>query len=226
MGDNLGPILTAAIVATFLGWYFIGAAINRRRIAEAARWVHRGLDIYRDPTPDRTKASIKWLSTNAFNIMLEGARPPFSGLVATVLLQSRDMVTVWLTDRLSGRRDLLLLRCEFQRQPIWGVEIFRPRSVLAGDARRLATTEGWPVEPSDQADLLTAHGGGKAGELCRELLEALGDEHRRLVRLAVRRQAPHLTLALDLPDPAASDPQETMRLAERLATITLAYSTA
>jgi len=135
------------------------------------------------------------------------------------------MITVWLMDRLVGRRDLLMLRCDLERQPIWGLELFRPRSILAGDARRLAAEEGWPIEPSGEAALLAAHGGGKAGELCRALLDALGEEHRRIVRLGIRRRPPHLTLALDLPDPGSSDPHETMRLAERLATITLAYST-
>ena len=223
--DSLGIPLVVVMVAVFLAWFFIGSIVNRRRIAEAARWINRGLEVLREPPPNPSKASIKWISTNAFNILLEGPRPPFRGVVATVLLQSRDMITVWLMDRLTGRRDLLLLRCELRRQPIWGLEVFRPRSILAGDARRSATLEGWPIEPSGNGSLVAAHGGGKAGELCRALLEALGDERRRLVRLGIRRRSPHLTIALDLPDPVSSDPRETMRLAERLATITQAYST-
>ena len=223
--DRLGIPLVVALVAVFLVWYFVGSVLNRRRMAEAARWVNRGLEGYRDEPPNQSKASIKWLSTNAFNILLEGARPPFQGIIATVLLQSRDMITVWFMDRLTGRRDLLMLRCDLRRQPIWGLEVFRPRSILAGDARRLATGEGWPIQPSEDKSLMAAHGGGKAGELCSALLDALGEERWRLIRLGIRRRAPHLTLALDLPDPASTDPHETMRLAERLATITLGYST-
>jgi hypothetical protein len=222
--DNLGIPLTVLFVASFLAWFAVGSIVTRRRVAAAARWVNRGLEVYRDESPKGSKASLKWLSPTAFNILLDGPRAPFRGVIATVLLQSRDMVTIWLMNRLTGRRDLLLLRFELRRQPIWGLEVFRARSLLAGDSRRLATQEGWPLEPNPP-HLLTAHGGGKAGELCRALLDALGEERRRLVRLGVRRRAPHLTLALDLPDPSKSDPAETMRLAERLATITLAYST-
>jgi hypothetical protein len=223
--DNLGIGVVFAIAALFLIWYLVGAMVNRRRIAAAARWVHRGLESYRDPHRGTSKASIKWLSTNAFSILVEDARAPVGGVSATVLLQSRDMITVWLADLLSGRRDLLLLRYDFRRQPIWGVEIFRRRSILAGDARRYAAQEGWSIEPSADAELLTAHGGGKAGELCHELLEALGGDRRHVIRLAVRRQAPHLTLAFDLPDPATADPAETIRLADRLARVVLGYST-
>ena len=111
--DNFEVLLAVALIAVFLGWYFAGAVINRRRIAAAARWLHQGLQVYRDPVSDRTKSSIRWLATNSFNILLENARPPIKGLGATVLLQSRDMVTVWLTDKLIGRRDLLMLRYEF-----------------------------------------------------------------------------------------------------------------
>jgi hypothetical protein len=135
------------------------------------------------------------------------------------------MMTVWLIDRFTGRRDVLMVRFDLQRQPILGVEIFRRRSLLAGDSGRIAKEAGWPIESTDDRVLLTAHGGGKAGDLCRELLAALGDDRRRLVRLSVRRQSPHLTVALDLPDPDASDPLETTRLGDRLVSIALAYGT-
>lgn len=220
-----GPYLLVVLAGIFLIWYFVGAALTRRRLAAAATWVNRGLDVYRQAEPERTRASIKWLSTNAFNIALESARPPCSEVVATVLLQSRDMVTMWLIDRVTGRRDLLMLRFDLDRQPIWGVELFRRRSVLAGEATRLVKREGWRVEPTADRGTLAAHGGGKASDLCHELLEILGEERRRLVRLSVRRQSPHLTLALDLPDPASSDPLATMRLGERLVAVTLDYST-
>lgn len=223
--DDIGLSAVIAIALLFLVWYLVGSWVNRRRMADAARWVHRGLAHYHDPRAGRAKESIKWLSTNAFNMLLENPKPPFAGVLATVLLQSRDMLTVWLSDRLSGRRDLLLLRYELKRQPIWGVEIFRPRGLLAGEARRVAREEGWSIEPSADGRLLAAHGGGQAEQLCRELLAVLGERREGIVRLGVRRQAPHLTLALDLPDPSTTDPRDTMRLGERLAEITLAYAT-
>lgn len=223
--ESAGIYLVVAFAGVFIVWYFAGAYLTRRRLGSAARWVYRGLDVYRDPRPDRTRASIKWLATNAFNIVLERPRAPLSEVVVTVLLQSRDMMTVWVFDRFTGRRDLVMLRFDLKRQPIWGIEIFRRRSLLAGDSRRTAKEEGWEVAASDDAALLAAHGGGKAGDLCRELLDALGDDRRHLVRLSVRRQSPHLTVAMDLPDPDASDPADLMRLCDRLATVTLDYAT-
>ena len=48
---------------------------------------------------------------------------------------------------------------------------------------------------------------------------------RRLVRLSVRRQSPHLSLGLDMPDPGSNDPADVMRLGDRLVAVTLDYST-
>lgn len=223
--ESVGIYLVVALAGIFLIWYLAGAYLTRRRLARASTWVYRGLDHYSHPTPKRTKASIKWLSTNAFNILLQDARPPMSEVVVTVLLQSRDMISVWLIDWFTGRRDLLMLRFDLDRQPIWGVEIFRRRSLLAGDARRQVTDAGWPVEPTGDPEVLTAHGGGRAEDLCRELLTTLGDGRWGLIRLSVRRQSPHLTLAVDLPDLATTDPLEVMRLGESLASVALAYST-
>ena len=223
--EVLGPYLVFVAAGAFLLWYFVGAHFTRRRLALAAQWVYRGLETFRAPGPERMPASIKWLSTNAFNITLEAAKPPFSAVVVTVLLRSRDMTTMWLIDRLTGRRDMLMLRFDLERQPIWGVEIYRRRSILAGEARHAAKQSGWPIQLASDARLMTAHGGGKASELCADLLTALGVQQGDLVRLSVRRQSPHMILAMDMPDPASSDPADVMRLGQLLAEVALRYST-
>jgi hypothetical protein len=223
--EVVGPYLVVTVAGVFLLWFFVGAHLTRRRLAEAARCVYRGLELYNAPGPTPMQASIKWLSTNAFNIALESARPPFTAVVVTVLLQSRDMMTMWLIDRVSSRRDLIMLRFDLERQPIWGVEIYRRHSILAGEATHLAKRSGWVVQPSADGRLLIAHGGGKASDLCAELLAALGAEERGLVRLSVRRQSPHLTLAVDMLNPSSCDPAELLRLGERLADVTRTYST-
>lgn len=220
-----GVYVVIVFAAAFILWFFAGAALTRRRLAATARWVYQGLDLFGGRDGERSPASIKWLSTNAFSIVVERPRPPLEAASITVLLKSRDMLTVWLFDRLTGRRDLVMLRLDLTRQPIWGAELFRPRGILAGDGRRAAAEEGWAVDSAGEPPLLIAHGGGRAGELCRELGDALGPDRDRVVRLAVRRRSPHLILALDLPDPSSADPYASFRLARRLAEITLRYCT-
>ncbi|TMF04145.1 MAG: hypothetical protein E6I52_05595 [Chloroflexi bacterium] len=50
-----------------------------------------------------------------------------------------------------------------------------------------------------------------------ELVDLIGLERPRLVRLAVRRQDHHLTLALNVPDPRDLDPTTVSHLAQQLA---------
>jgi hypothetical protein len=93
--------------------------------------------------------------------------------------------------------------------------VYRPGTMLAGDARHLARQEGWAEAPLD--DLTVAAAGEPPRKLATDLLEVLHGERKRLVRLAVRRQGNQLTLALNVPDPRAFDPTEATRLARRLA---------
>jgi hypothetical protein len=122
---------------------------------------------------------------------------------------------VWAWNRLHGRRDMILLQATLRTQPFAGLEVYRPGTLLAGDSRHLARLEGWAESPLD--DLVIAGAGEAPQRMAGELLEALAPERSRLVRLAVRRQAPHLTVALNVPDPARFDADDARRLAQRLA---------
>ncbi|MCC6176486.1 MAG: hypothetical protein IT305_14360 [Chloroflexi bacterium] len=221
--DTIGVPLFVAIATVVVLGYVLGSFATRRRAAQSIRWVSRGLDEWRED--GARSAALKWRAGTAFTFVLEDARSPFGRIFVTVLLRSRAPLAFWLFDLALGQRDLLLLRCDLRWQPIWGMEVFRPGSLLDADVRRLALVERWPVEPLAPGRLLVAHGGGRAAELCHRLLDALGEHRRRLVRLGIRRRAPHLTLAIDLPDPERSDPRAPFLLAERLATIVRDYST-
>jgi hypothetical protein len=108
-----------------------------------------------------------------------------------------------------------LFQATLRTQPFAGLEVYRPGTLLAGDSRHLARLEGWAESPLD--DLVIAGPGEAPQRMAGELLEALAPERSRLVRLAVRRQAPHLTVALNVPDPARFDADDARRLAQRLA---------
>jgi hypothetical protein len=120
---------------------------------------------------------------------------------------------VWAWNRLHGRRDMIVLQATLRFQPFWGLEIYRPGTVLAGDSAQLARREGWTETPLGQLRVATPAQTGTA--LATDLLDLV--ERDRVLRLAVRRQAPHLTLALNVPDPARQDPSALTETARRLA---------
>ena len=209
MNDSLGLPVAAGLGLILIGWYFAGNELMRRRAHRLALWSKRVVD------PLGGSQSIRWMGAQAFRLEVDGTRSPFKSVMLTGLVESWDVPMVWAWNRLHGRRDMVLLQATLRSQPVWGLEVFRPGTVLAGDARHLARQEGWPESAFEELRIAAA--GGAPEKLASELVHMLHAERGRLVRLAVRRQGQHLTLALNVPDPARFDPSEATRLVGRLA---------
>ncbi len=217
MTDQFALLILIALGVLLLGWYIAGNELMRRRARRLALWSKRVAD------PLGGTQYIRWLTSQSYRLEVEHPHAPFASVALVGLVESWDVPMVWLWNRWHGRRDLVLVQMALRQQPIWGLELYRPGSLLAGDARYAARQEGWPEEPLD--DLCLAAGGAAPADLARRLLAELGERQVDLVRLAVRRRGPHLSLALNVPDPTRLDPADFARLLERLAAATLRYAT-
>ena len=198
---GLGLVLVA--------WYWAGNELMRRRAHRLALWSKRVID------PLGGRQTIRWLGGQAFRIEVEGAQAPFRSLALTGLVESWDVPVVWAWNRLHGRRDMVLMQASLRQQPMWGLEVFRAGTLLTGDARLFARHEGWAEAPL--GDLTVAAPGDTPRRLASELVDLIGFERPRLVRLAVRRQDQHLTLALNVADPTTLEASAVSRLAVLLA---------
>jgi hypothetical protein len=209
--DALGLPFALGVGLLLMGWYVAGNELMRRRAHRLALWSKRAID------PLGGEQRIRWLSTQAFRLEVEGPslKTPFRSLMLTGLVESWDVPVIWAWNRLHGRRDMIMLQATLRAQPLWGLEVYRPGTVLAGDSQHLARQEGWAE--SDLDDLFVAAGGDAPLRLAGELVQMLEAERARLIRLAVRRQGNHLTLALNVPDPGGFEPDSVSRLAQRLA---------
>ena len=216
--QNLALPIVFGIGVLLIGWYLVGNEVMRRRGRSLAVWCKRSLD------PLGGRQAIQWLTTQSFRLEVEGLKAPFGSGTLSGLVESLDVPVIWLANRANGRRDMVLLQVSLRQQPIWGFELYRPRSVLAGDARKYARDEGWTEIAVDGFQLASASG-PKMEKAARELMAALGDEATNLIRLAVRRRGLHLTLALNVPDRSRLSPQDFSRIVERLAGAVSRYST-
>jgi hypothetical protein len=205
------------LLGGYIVWFLVGGEYNRRRAGRLAQWIYRGL------TPLLGKASIRWLTAHAFDMFVEDAHRPFSALKITGLLESRDMVAVWLYNRMTYRPDLVVLRANLQRTPACGFEAFRTRTILAGDACQAAKQEGW-VRQETAHGLELWHAGGKAGVLCRQLVDVARGLEQDVIRLAVHGQEPHLVLAISAARFERQDPQRLFACFRQMAQIAEAYA--
>lgn len=208
MSDSLGLPIAIVLGIVLIGWYFVGNEVMRRRAHRLAVWANRVMG------PFGGGQSIRWLGGQAFRLELDHPRAPFKSVALTGLVESWDVPMVWAWNRFHGRRDMIQLQASLRAQPMWGLELFRPGSMLAGDARGLARQEGWTESELDE--FVVCAPSLAQVQLAAGLVQVVASERDRLVRLAVRRQNPHLTLALNVPDPTSFDAEDASRLISKI----------
>ncbi len=209
MSDELAVRIFIVIGAVLIVWFLAGNELMRRRARRLAVWAKRGVD------PLGGKQSILWLTLHSFRLEVEGVRGPVKEVKVTGLTEAWDVPINWLWNRLHGRRDMALVLITLEQAPPLPFELYRPGSLVASDSQHHAKMEGWGDEPLDEFHLAAPAGG--AVSLASQLLAAVGPDRDRLLRLATRRQAPHLTVGLSLPDTDRLPPTQLTRLIERLA---------
>ena len=216
--QNLSLALVVVLAFLLIGWYVWGNELMRRRGRRLAIWCKRALD------PLGGKQAIQWTTTQSFRLEVEGLKAPFLKGSLTGLVESMDMPLIWLFNRSRGRRDMILLQLSLRQQPIWGMELYRPGSLLAADARKYAIEEGWTETPLEDFRLASAVGQGTE-RIARTLLLELADSRDTLIRLAVRRRGLHLTLSLNVPEGSRPAPERFSQTVERLGRTLLRYAT-
>jgi hypothetical protein len=187
--DQIGTLTLFFLAAGWVGWLLGGTLLNRRRAAALSRWA------YRQAEPYGGKLGVRWITLAAFELTVTDPKAPFRRLTFTGLLESREMPFVWLWNRLRGRRDLLMARAEPRKRPLAAVEVVRPRSVLAGDARRAAEQAGW--SPTVGPDGLW-RAGNTTADYSDRLLAALGSYAPYLERLATRTEPAQVVVVLSI----------------------------
>ena len=195
--------------AAFLVWFLAGNELMRRRARRLAVWSKRAVD------PLGGKQSVQWLTQQAFRLEVDRPSAPFKTATITGLVESWDVPMVWLWNRLHGRRDMVVLNLSLREPPLWGFEVYRPGTILAGDARHFARQEGWAEEPLDE--FTVAAPGDAPRQLASSLVQMLESDREWLVRLALRRQGAALTLAMNVANPERLEPRRVAELVRRLA---------
>lgn len=163
-------------------WYPFGRQMNRRRGLQALRWLREGIRAY------GCQASVNWVGASAFRVDVEGALGPFKRVGMMVLLEAREVLLLWIINRLRGQRDILILKGDLRLKPKSDLEVTR-RGWRAGRAIKALEKEGWTVVSVNGMSIALKRGGDAeiVSRLTSTLSEAVG-----VVRLSLRRRSPHL----------------------------------
>jgi len=131
---------------------------------------------------------VNWIGASAFRVDVQGALGPFKRVGMMVLLEAREVLLLWIINRLRGQRDILVIKGDLRLKPKTDLELTR-RGWRAGRAMRALESEGWTIDSLN--GMFIALKRGKDTEIASRLASALS-EAVGLVRLSTRKRSPHL----------------------------------
>ncbi|NPA06899.1 MAG: hypothetical protein GXO54_05780 [Chloroflexi bacterium] len=177
--------LLVALSAVLAVGYVWGLWLNRRKSRAAYRWLRQGLRAVWGREPQGA-----WLGSMATGarLQLRGA-PPFRHLEVAFLLQTRELLPLWLFNRLRGKGDDLVIRAQLRG----GVPVeweLRPAGHLLPRLEGFRAVEvapgwqGWMAPPEAQPRPNWS-----------KLLDRYGPALRAI---SLRRGRPHLIVRADL----------------------------
>ena len=177
-------------------WYVVGAIINRRRGVVTYHWLKAGLE-------QLGKISeAKWIgsSGSGARLLLEKTAKPFRRIEIVFLLESREIMPIWLFNRLRKKQDEMILKANLRQTPTQEAE-----SAPSGD-RKLKELLSAPSNKLNPFRVSPAPEGFEI--ICRGMQdeEYLAALRRFLLKysdsvfqFSLRRQMPHLILRVYLP---------------------------
>jgi hypothetical protein len=202
------------VIATVMMVGFgVGRWVNQRRTQQISGWLEPGLrSLGGTPTVQR-------VSRSAFRFQMTNTRRPFKTVTTSVVLISREVLPIWVWERLSGHQDLLIFHVTFRQSPTLEVEIIDPRNELGRRGEMQAREHDWPAWDFS-TDCRLYH----APQTSPPDLEAIASyvalspfEPRRV---ALRRNAPHMLVSMPIPNLEQADSMQLVKLLLKLARLT------
>jgi hypothetical protein len=187
---GLGEQLIILLCLFLIVWYVIALIYNRRLGLRTLTWLQEGLPTLGD------EIGVGWIGSanSGARATIQEGRQPFRQLELVFLLESRELLPLWLADLLRGKRDQLAIKATLRSRPQGGIEIVPAASRLARELR--AERKGWSWTDGPHALII-----GRRGEVRERLatltpfLELYGPYLRRI---SWRSKDPHLFLLADL----------------------------
>ena len=115
---NTGQWIAISLSALFGAWYAVGAIINRRRGVAIYRWLRTGLEQV------GKISEAKWIgsSGSGARLVVDKGKKPFRRVEVVFLLESREIMPIWLFNRLRKKQDEMILKATLTQVPDQEVE--------------------------------------------------------------------------------------------------------
>ncbi len=187
---NSGTIVVIALSVFLVLWYGVGYLYNRRR----GEWLFHWLEVGLETLGGEHEAGWLGSSTTGARATVVHAAPPFRRLEITLLLETREVMPLWLVYHLCGRRDRLIIKSTLRSPRQGEIELLPPNSATAR-ALRQDRERPWTWRDGPRGLALAYRGAGAEEQVAR-LAPWLEQYGRHLERLSWRKADPHVQLQL------------------------------
>jgi hypothetical protein len=191
---DLGQRIAIYLGIFLLVWYVFAAAYNCRRGVRVYRWLQPGAKSLGSITEAR------WIGTSGSGARLAIAKPerPFRRVEAAFLLETRELLPLWIVNRLRGRRDALILRVDLRSAPRSEVEIVPPgdrrlRGLQSDDKRGT-----WRILADLPAGFQGAGRGRDVDRLVSQVGALLQSDSTSIRHVSIGLKPPHVIIEADL----------------------------
>ncbi len=200
---DLGQQIIIAVSVFLAGWYGVFFLLNRRR---GIATYYRLREVLQEKIGEVTDASWIGSSASGARLMVGEAEYPFRQVEVLFLLESREILPLWIFNRLRGKRDELILKASLRVSPKQEVEVSRK-----GGRRFKGLVSDEQKRPYKRVPALGGFDIVRRGRKDSGMIERLAaflDQHGAAVRqISLQRKAPHLVLRVAL-TPLMDDPAE------------------
>jgi hypothetical protein len=205
----MSDLTTQAVIAfcaLLVIWYIVGWQMNRRHGRRLLEWILQGLRVFGG------QITVSRLGTSGFQVNVRKAQTPFKRIEATILLQPREILLVWIFNLLQGRADYLVFKSTLRASPRGEVEVVEKRGRLARRVLKGLHERAWTRQETAGGLVIACRGkqGQQQADAISHLVEDLSP---RLLRLSLSKKAPHLLVSLSL---AGLDEQSALLLLSSL----------
>jgi hypothetical protein len=186
MDTGVIAVIGACVVLAL--WYGGGYLYNRSRGQRFFRWLEAGLDVLGG------EREAGWIGSPASGarVNVVHAAPPFRRLEITLLLESREMLPLWLFGYLRGRRDGLIIKATLRSPRPGEVEVVPTTGQTAqGLHQEQERPWTWQQGPYGLAIAYRGSGAGPQAAGLEPWVDAYG---AHLQRFSWRKADPHIQL--------------------------------
>ena len=110
------------VISILMGvWYVVGASINRKRGVATYQWLQAELEQIGKIT------EAKWIgsSGSGARLLIGSASKPYRRVEVIFLLESREIMPLWIFNRIRGKQDEMVLKANLRKVPLQEIEVAR-----------------------------------------------------------------------------------------------------